>query len=706
MGTIRKPRRRDEKQVTANEALSTRETADAAKTILKLKLEHLIVLEALENASFTYKRVVNTAEIASALSPSDRKRLKETYSNSLGDIVAKILTLLCARNLVFSLLAANKRRFYGSVKLLNPDDVQAPTIQSRRRRVLELVQETVATLQRAVRIADVIEHAATSTAADRIPSIEITRDVLSLGQTGELSIVGRVRGDGKGINLYLPSELNPTPYMPAEPLTWLEHIVKVFKQLWAEHIREAATEGLNPKPVSTSEVRACLKASLGKYPTLDDPMSVVNAMQQLVKTENPFLRKVMRGNHGAVLWAPIDVRDEDLNLVNVYTSDVSRTTEVVRRAVTRLGRPVNSKDIKLEFERDPSLQPIGSQRVFELLSEASRRNSQSRVEEHDSYTGQGVFRVGRIGGTAYYCVDDTRAANVYIKIRQLELQWAGAGASQELSAAEGCTLPPVAVGRVLQLACEAKNILQEIDSILGNNHCEGGTLRAANHLRKQVDECRLNSLSWLSSHASEAETLPTDVSMEVPGWTGKDLLPILMPLYPSAVNTKSPVKLAMYLARAIRRVPNPDHLNRFSDNYTNAVELMFDRADALLYIAKQWGGHECCIQAMIAKSELGLLRDPRFVFPVLSSPSFEARLAGVACLAFLRSDEGNKLVKEVATNDPDFGVRQSAIWAYGFAGGEDAIELISNWAEIDTHPHVRSFARQMLELADNGWWTL
>lgn len=706
MGRLIKSRRRDEKQVMANEVTSSRKNADAAKSILKLKLEHLIVLEALENASSSYKRVVNTAEIASALSPSDRKRLEETYSNSLGDILAKILTLLCARNLVFSMLAANKRRFYGSVKSLSPNDVQAPTIQSRRRRVLDLVQETVTTLQRAVRIADVIEHAATITAANHIPSIEITRDVLSLEQTGELRIVGRVRGDGRGINLYLPSELDPTHYMPTEPLTWLEQVVKVFNQLWAEHISESATEGVNPRPVSTSEVRVRLKASLGKCPTLDDPMIVVNAMQQLARTENPVLRKVMRGNQGAVLWVPIGVRDEDLNLVNVYISDLSRTTEAIRRAVTRLGRPVNSKDIKLEFERDSSLQPIGSQRTFELLSEASRRNRLSKVKERGSYTGRGVFRVGRIGGTAYYCIDDMRAANLYIQVRQLELQWIDSGAGQELSAAESCTLLSVAVGRVLRLVCEAKNILQEIDAILGNENCEGETLRIANHLRKQVDECRLNSLSWLSSHSSEAETLPTDVSMEVPGLTGKDLLPILTPLYPYAVNTKSPVKLAMYLARAIRRVPNPDHLNRFSDNYTNAVELMFDRADALLYIAKQWGGHECCLQAMIAKSVLGLLRDPRFVFPALSSPSFEARLAGVACLAFLGSDEGNRLVKEVAINDPDFGVRQSAIWAYGFAGGEDAIELISNRAETDTHPHVRSFAKQMLEFSDSGWWAL
>src|SRR5205085_6814167 len=119
-----------------------------------------------------------------------------------------------------------------------------------------------------------------------------------------------------------------------------------------------------------------------------------------------------------------------------------------------------------------------------------------------------------------------------------------------------------------------------------------------------------------------------------------------------------------------------------------------------LYIAKQWGGHECCLQAMIACSELGLLRDPRFIFPALESSSFEVRLAGVACLAFLSSDEGNELLKQVAIDDPDSGVRQSAIWAYGFVEGKEALELMSSRAAEDAHPHVRSFAKQMLEPND------
>ncbi len=64
---------------------------------------------------------------------------------------------------------------------------------------------------------------------------------------------------------------------------------------------------------------------------------------------------------------------------------------------------------------------------------------------------------------------------------------------------------------------------------------------------------------------------------------------------------------------------------------------------------------------MIAKNELGLLRGPRFVVPAFESSDFEVRFAGVACLAFLRSKEGNRLLKDVVTSDLRFGLRQSAL---------------------------------------------
>jgi hypothetical protein len=89
------------------------------------------------------------------------------------------------------------------------------------------------------------------------------------------------------------------------------------------------------------------------------------------------------------------------------------------------------------------------------------------------------------------------------------------------------------------------------------------------------------------------------------------------------------------------------------------------------------GGLECNFQARLASSELGWLRDVRFVFPALCAKEVETRLAAVACLAFLWSEEGNKYLRRMAVEDVEPGVRQSALWAYGFANGIDAAELVS-----------------------------
>lgn len=156
----------------------------------------------------------------------------------------------------------------------------------------------------------------------------------------------------------------------------------------------------------------------------------------------------------------------------------------------------------------------------------------------------------------------------------------------------------------------------------------------------------------------------------------------------------------------VRRVPNLEFESRFSNDPGKAAEFFFDRTDALLYTANQWGGPECKLQAMLASHELGHLRDPRFVFPALDAKSFETRLAAIACLAFLWSAEGNDRLKHMADNDPDPGVRQSALWAYGFSGGEGAHEMLVDKSRNDPNNRMREFASRALEVDDRSWWKM
>lgn len=190
------------------------------------------------------------------------------------------------------------------------------------------------------------------------------------------------------------------------------------------------------------------------------------------------------------------------------------------------------------------------------------------------------------------------------------------------------------------------------------------------------------------------------------GLTSEELLEILKPLYPQAEKITNPAQLITLKYNSIRRISNPAFVSRFAKDPQVAAEFLYDRTDALLYAAKQWGGPECCLQAMLASNELGLLRDPRFVFPALASKSFEVRLAGVACLAYLRSEKGNKQLRRLAVEDPDAGVRQSAVWAYGFAEGERTLDFVRERRDHDTNAHMQAFLDTALQMAEKGWWAL
>lgn len=689
---------------------SEHSTADSSSSaVLKLKLEHLIILGALEEANLVNNRVVSPKEISGALSDKDKRKLEATYANKLPTVVSKILELLRARGLVFSPGKTDTHRFYGSVNVLDPSSTSVPAVQSRRRRVLGLVRETVEKLGRAVRTVDILEHAATSEETHHLSQFDITHDVLNLEHTGELMVVGNVRGDGKGINLYLPADLDASRFRPSQPLTWLDEVAQTIELMWAERIEEAAANSVRPKPFTTGDVRARIVASqfYSRKDLQKDAQIVVNALAQLARTRDPLLRKIKRKGEKAMLWVPIGVSDADIDLGDNYASDAERIGEAARRAAKRLRRPVNVRDIRDEIERDFSLQPAGSSSIFSILSDLSKKLIDTGpVTGRRERVNRRIYNVGRISGDAYYCTENEQEARVYIKFRQAELRWSEALAEGQLAALDAVLLPWIAKGRALLLLKETHTFQRQLEEIAADTSIDGATRNEVHTLQQHIGEIEERSRHWLDSCVVDDSCIPTDIDTSVPGLTSEELLTILRPLYPQAEKITNPAQLVTLKYNSIRRIPNPAFVSRFAKNPQVAAEFIYDRTDALIYAAKQWGGPECSLQAMLAGNELGFLRDPRFVFPALESTNFETRLAGVACLAFVWSDEGNKGLRHLAVNDPDPGVRQSALWALGFVRYQEALKLASRLVEADINSNVRAFAIKVIEADEKGLWAL
>ncbi len=678
----------------------------AGRWLDKPKAEHEIVLRAVEIANSAFRRVVAVYEVLKALTPGEVKILEATYSAELSTTVSVVLNLLRARGCVFSPGKLGKHRYYGSPRILDPAAPLPVERESRRQRVLGLVRYTVKKAGRAVRMCDILEEATGFLGTSNLSLTDISRNVMSLKQEGELYLVGSIRGDGKGNNFYLPADIDPRDYVLPESLTWLQAVERTFNDLWGERAVKAKEESRKPRPISTGEVRARLRTYLHYTENLDDPMILINAMQQLARTKRPVVRKIKRSGHRAILWAPTDVMDEGLDLGDAYASDTERICEAVCRAEQALNRPVRIRDIQDQINRDPSLKPGGSLNVFSILADAAKEAISEPGGTRIKRATQKIYRIGKIADDSYYSIGRTPQAKAFIEFGRLELLWTSMRVDEQLKNLDACTLRCVATGRVRLIAKELSNFVRNLNHIRKSGHLRGESMCKADDLRKHIEDTWSTARDWLDSYGLDDPRLPKEVNTNVPSWTADELLEVVRPLYPRARKLKKGTRLIPLMGDAIRRILNPGYTNRFSKDQRLASEYLFDRTDALIYIAKEWGGYECCLQATLAANELGTLRDTRFVFPALEAPDFNARLSAVACLAFLSSEFGNEHLRAISINDPDPGVRQSALWAYGFTGAADAQEVLVSRSKEDADDRVRAFAHDLLRVSQDSWWLL
>jgi hypothetical protein len=483
--TLRRRRVRVQGRVNNRDRLQDDAVTD--RIILKLKIEHMIVLQALEEANLSQERAVCVSEVAEKISGKDKKRLERSYSNNLGKIVVKILGLLVARGLVFSPGASNRRRFYGSVRVLDPGSTSSPNIQSRRCRMLSLVREVVLELGRAVRSVDVIDHATLNKLDFGLS--DISHDLLSLVETGELTVVGRIRGEGKGVNLYLPSDMDPALYKPARPITWLDEVARTVEELWADRVEEAKIKGAHPKPLTTGDVRARVINSPfhTQREMKKDPQILVDAVKALSESKYPLLRKIKRRGQKTLLWVPVGVTDEEVDFGDFYANDAERMGAAVKRAVVRLGRPVTVRDIQDEVEADFAVQPVNSSSLFQALAYAAR-------ETFDAYNGKGrrkrlmrrICKIGRAGPNTYYHTDEDPKAHSFVEFRRIEMEWSEAHFEEQLEALATASLTCVARGRAMLLVHELEALRQNVGELLTVAEMDGTTRREAEGLKEHV----------------------------------------------------------------------------------------------------------------------------------------------------------------------------------------------------------------------------
>ncbi len=663
------------------------------------------MLRAISSANRVHGRTVTIAEVVAQLTPDEVPEVRHRHRRDLSTAVSMTALHLCRAGLAFSPGFDRQRRVYGAVGVLAQSDPLPAPPRARRQVVLDLVRAAVDRLGRGVRIQDVAEQADLDVPEIRLDRGLLATDLSSLTRRGNLLVIGRVSGRRSGgTHVLLPSDYPLERYSAADLATWPQRVLAAFEGVWEEHMAAAESEGRLPEPVLAREVFDRMADAPARDPELTTPARLVTVLRTLSRGRDAPLRQVAAGGYGRA-WCPQEAKTEQYELL--FRSDTQRVTEALERACRGACRPFASQqEVADEVERDPALLLCGGQGVARALESAARSTVGDRGGGTRQRRRQVISCVGSLEGTTYYSRSDRlAAAQVHMELLRATARLDALHAEEQLEQLRQSKLRCVAQARAAGMLSELATVAELIRNCVADPAADVEARTSAESTMQRVSALQ-NLLSGWTRFALEGVPEPVP---SMPAWMPEELYEAVWRLAPGLLEGKTPRDIFKLFGARIRCVPNPHFVRKAHADRVAAVQFLFDRADALILLAVEWGGSECRQQAITAKHELGIHRDPLPVIAALPSLALEERLVAVACLAFLWSEEAREVLRDLALHDPEPGVRQAALWAYGFSGGADAVALVRRRALEEPNTFARRFALSAAEaiaLDDRGWWPI
>lgn len=624
----------------------------------ELLFAHRMVFQVLESVNRNTGQAVLLGTVIEALSDEQIQILKRVYKNPLIDVVRQILTGLINRRLVFIAKSERHRHYYAAVTFCTPDKMPFVFKPSHRQLVISLIKNTIAHFKRPVRIGDIDQYL-----NDIRPDLKgdckwFRSTIQKLVFQDIVKIVNHTRKDKHGGYYYVLAGSENDLNNSVVPPSWLEVVLESFKALWEIQLEKAASCEKLPEPLSTAEIKNYIVEKYGVEILPHEKQAVANSLYALSRhTSVAAIRKVRRESYSKCLWVPVEIRDDEINLNGSPKSDSEKANLLVRYAVERLQRPVTMNDFHDELKIHPELKIT------------KRKSMNGFLLTQQKFTP--VKKVGWVHGKWYYYYGEEKSPSItaYLTLKKLTVDWETLNAVLELNDLDHCLLKTVAYGRYKLIKNKIDEIVPELYPLAANENFGNVVNSEAKKLYEEIEIVRNQTELWLEDKADLTGKLPEKVESNLIGLTIEELWKLLQPLYPKAVKVKKLVEISNLLSDDIRRIKNPHFKPSFCYGTLESVPYLFDQTDAFIYAAKKWGGRECCLQAILAGSNIGLLRDVNFVLPELSRSNYNKRLMAVACLAFLQDKKAIEYLENICLTDPELGVRESAIWAFAFLGG-------------------------------------
>ena len=632
-----------------------------------IKKEHALVLSALENANLKHNRLCLLKEVIAELDEPEKAHLNQIYAKSLSLAVSSILILLAARDLIMTVSTETKQRFFGSKRVL--ENFQIPEIPSRRRKVLALVEDAVNHHKKAVRIEEVLAFAQQINLNLEASPRNITSDIIGLVQTGELKRIEIEAFGFRGNTFYLLSGLSESQYTPSDVSNWLEKTYKCFQAVWQNNVEKAKEADQKPAPVTTGEVRRELYIQHPDAAGVISTKRFINMLLYLSTANTPKLKKVNNPNYNSSAWLPADTAsDQVLSPEHFYASDAERVEEAVRRVERIFKHPANIEDAEQQISTDDRLKLKSSFSVARMLNNAAKLMT---VNKSGGKVQRKVKYVGSVDGRMYYTSGEIEfeQAEQFVSFWKLKSRFEKLNCAEEIKSINLGSLPLLKYGRLHLLESEIQNIRTELH-LLNFRSEANPEITEADEIKKRIAfaitqiEIYKNKYKLLIGGTYDLKELLQYVSMEhTVGLIASEVMKIVYPFYPTARKLKKDHQLVTFFHDAVKRIRNPDFKNRFSKNPKEAAEYLFDRTELLTHTALKWGNRFAHLQSLIARQELGALRNPKFIFPLLKDRDFTVRLKAAACLAFMSGEEIEPVLDKVIKTDVEPNVRRVAEWS-------------------------------------------
>jgi hypothetical protein len=644
---------------------------------------------------------VSTRSVTDALSPAEQQSI--TLGKDVTSAVCAILIGLCQAGHAYTPGRAGFERRW-SIPGISPQPEMPLDATTTSDRVLAHVTSAVARLDRPVRLDDVADEAEASGGSLTRSTISYT--LLRLAKSGRIAAVGRAIGGG-GRTLYVPAGHRLADATePVSVMTDGDRVLAALKECWRDNLARAEAEGFAPKPVLPAE----LHHRMAKGGDSLSPERTRCLLKSMARGKSPPVITVRSGRTEQVAWMPREhgtVLRVDTSAPHISARSTVRAVEALARACERLQLPLaSSVQVRAEVRLDHALRPTGKTSVARALESASRAMlniDRKRI----SRSHQRVISLGRVGGSTFYALADREhSARAHMGILAVEALLVDLRPERQIQELEMCEVPILAQSRAIGLKIQLSDALDPLHQSAGHPAAEPQTMNEAERLETEIIDLIRRLEPWAGI---ATETAKAAASVPPPLWSPAELFHAIRPIRPDLVENDSERVMNHRFGFTVRRIRNPAFITRQHPDRHHSVLWYFDRTHALLRFARENGGSECLRQAILVGPQLGDCREPQIILPVLASGTLDERLVAAACLGFLWSAESRVALRTAALLDPEPGVRQVALWAYGFSQGQGAAALLHDRATSDRSALVTDFAYESLATMEHdprGWWAL